>query len=164
MSSPESQTASLATSTLVRLYLGQAHFDKAQELAMTLVERDPEDGEALALLDRCRRAVGCRLRTRFAPGRLSLHWDLRGRVLPPEQASLHVHLFDASAPGAKVEHREIRCHASAGKVTIPLTFENGACTSYLCLDDESGRQGRVLAVGRVHRWRRGNERRVTLPA
>lgn len=158
-----SPSHTLATSTLVRLYLGQAHFGKAQELAQTLIERTPEDGEALALLERCRRAMGCKLRTRLLPGKLNLHWDLRGRVLPPGRASLHLHLFDSSAKGAKPEHREIRCHAAAGKVTIPLSIEDGACTSYLCLDQHLDHEARVLAVGRVHRWRRGRERRVTLP-
>lgn len=162
MSQPQTPTPALATSTLVRLYLGQAHFDKAQELALALVERDPEDGEALALLDRCRRALGCKLRTRYLAGKLSLHWDLRGQVLPPERASLHLHLFDALEPTRSVEHREIRCHAASGKVTVPLNFLDGACTSYLCLDQEQGEQSRVLAVGRVHRWRRGREHRVSL--
>lgn len=161
--SSESSTPTLATPTLVRLYLGQAHFSQAQEMAQALIARNPEDGEALALLERCRRAMGCKLRTRYSPGKLSLHWDLRGRVLPPGRASLHLHLFDSSAKGAKSEHREIRCHAASGKVTVPLSIEDGACTSYLCLDQHQEQEARVLAVGRVHRWRRGQERRVSLP-
>lgn len=162
MSQPDSSLP-LATSTLVRLYLGQAHYEQAQTLAQALVQRNADDGDALALLDRCRRAIGCKLRTRFAPGKLTLHWDLQGRVLPPERASLHLHLFDASTTGAKTEHREIRCHAVRGKITVPLPFEDGACTSYLCLDQCQTHEDRILAVGRVHRWRRGTEARVPWP-
>lgn len=156
--------APLATPTLLRLYLGQAHFEAAHSMAQELVRREPQSGQAIALLERCEVSRGCELKSRYIAGKLTLKWKLQACVLGSQRVCVQLHIFDAGAPSSQPELREIRCHAQQGKITVPLNMESGACASYLSLDIDAAqatpKQARVLAVGRVHRWHRGIERRV----
>lgn len=156
--------APLASPTLLRLYLGQAHFEAAHGMAQELLRREPQSGEAIALLERCEVSRGCELKSRYNAGRLTLKWTLQACVLAPQRVCVQLHIFDAGAATSQGEHREIRCNAEQGKITVPLNIESGACASYLALDIDAAQStaklSRVLAVGRVHRWHRGIERRV----
>lgn len=125
----------LATPTLARLYLGQGHFDRARNVLVACLQRDPHDGHALALLRRIDARSDASLSLTLAGDRLVLKWT--GVV----DANVRSVVVVAIAPVGGTTTRwvgGVRCRDPFGRWECPLPFPRGSACACIGRLDEQG--------------------------
>lgn len=169
-SAPPSRSSSMATSTLIRLYLEQGHLDKANQLLNARLDHDPHDAEALALQARIDQAPIGVLKSRLEGSELRLRW----RVWPGSTRSpklpflLRIHFFSENAEGeTTTTWQDLECNQAVGQCLVALPPRPQphppwrACVGCLVSKDQEDAPdptsleasgSRFLAIGRVHRW------------
>ena len=141
MSDPSPEDHGLASPTLAQLYLAQGHVEHARSTCHELLEQDPTNGYALALLERLRPVEAAHVGARFAAssatgielgvGQLELSWSVPPSLLAThEDARLDVVFAIAALRGAHahdpvataLRYSSVRCLDPSGahRLQAPL--------------------------------------------
>lgn len=113
----------IASPTLARLYMSQGHWARARGMLEQLVERDPYDGDALALLARLGAQSG-RLTVRRDGNDLHFRWHA---IATHPAVSLVAVTTRAEGPGGlRVGVTSVPCTEPFGELRFALPSEHGA--------------------------------------
>ncbi len=134
----------LASPTLAALYLRQGHLQRAGSVVESLLEKNPEDGVALALSHRiqCLTTVGLEA---------WIHDDaLAFRLTSPYNGALtlHVQFFPSSTLGVFDTHQPWT--ANPGGLRLPLPSPRGAAVAKLT--GQLLEKACTVAISRVVSW------------
>jgi hypothetical protein len=138
----------IASLTLARLYLGQGHFGRAQEVLEECLRRDPQDGAALVLHARLAARRDAAVALTHTDGHVQATWSA---VPLHPRAYLVVMAFAPGGPSLARWVSSRRCDSAMGQTRFALPFARGsvcACVGYV--DDARGFE--VVAVARPLSW------------
>ena len=146
------QPLSLATPTLIRLYLQQGHWAKAADMIANLLAVHPTHGEALALAQRLAICDRGRLKTRLHGHTLSISYYGPERTSLPATTRAGNHrlviaTYEDNRVGA-ARQIEVACEQTQGQYNLQLLeLERAVVVSLQASIDTTWQ---ILATSKVH--------------
>ncbi|PRQ00542.1 hypothetical protein [Enhygromyxa salina] len=170
MKHPPPDQHGLASPTLAHVYLAQGHIEHARQTCAAVLEDEPTNGFALALLERLRPVETAKLAVRFAAssatgidlgaGQLEFSWSVPASLLElpgmPDNSRLDVvfaiaALRDTHDPGAMaLRYSSLRCLDPAGTRLIDAPLGPASAAVMLVLSP-GPRQPPTLLAGHARR-------------